>query len=365
VNLGTEKPFWVTITYTILNPEPLYLIINRNTEMNQFDKVELLNTITGLSSSQCIYAAVKLEIFDNLIRPIHYNDLACKTNTVPNFLKRLLLVLKQIKLVQEIEPDVFTLTEIGTLMPSASSSGFREMSLLWGEEFYRAWGCFNESLLTGETAFNKVHGSNLFEYLNEKPEVATTFNKAMTAVAQILYRCVPIEYDFSNLRTIVDVGGGCGALLSQILEKEMELEGILFDQPHVVTEAHPVLTLSGVLDRCKIIAGDFFEFVPKGYDAYMLSNIIHDWNDELAITILQRCHEAMNKTSKLLLIEMVLGGKEEPSLARMTDLNMLVLTGGQERTIDDFKRLLDISGFVLENIVPVQSMTCIIEARVK
>jgi precorrin-6B methylase 2 len=265
-------------------------------------------------------------------------------------------------IVSEISPGTFVLTEIGSLLRSGAAGGLRSLALLWGEEFYQAWGNLLETLQTGTTAFDHLYGTNLFQYLHSKPEVARTFDEAMTGLAEFLYPKLLATYDFSSCKQLVDVGGGCGTLMGLILAANPSLKGTLFDQPDVVPQSKTVLSAYGVLDRCEIVAGDFFEAVPMGGDTYVLSNIIHDWDNDRALSILRNCRRAIDEQGRLLLVEMVLSSQQQPTLAQMTDLNMLILTGGRERTQEDFTSLLTNSGFALKRVLPVQQITCIVEA---
>jgi hypothetical protein len=170
-------------------------------------------------------------------------------------------------------------------------------------------------------------------------------------------------YDFSEIRSMVDVGGGEGALLTAILAANPDMRGIVFDLPHVLTGATGALQRAGVTDRCELMAGSFFETIPPGADAYILKSIIHDWDDAAALAILQRCRAAVPDSGRLLLVEHVLKPVNEPDPARFSDLNMLVMLGGQERDPDGFEGLCAAAGFRLTAIIPTASTHSVIEAR--
>lgn len=326
------------------------------------NEFELIKMIAAPWISQSIYTVVKLGVIDLLIEATDYQVLAQKVNAKPEVLYRLLQGLVSVGIISEIRLGTFVLTESGSLLCSGAAGGLSSFALLWGEEFYQAWGNLLETVQTGNTAFDRVYHTNLFQYLHSQPEVARTFNDAMTGLAALLYPKVLSTYDFSGCKRLVDVGGGCGTLIGLILSANPSLQGVLFDQPDVVTQANIVLSAYDVLDRCDIVAGDFFETVPTGGDTYVLSNIIHDWDNDRSLSILNNCRRAIDEQGRLLLIEMVLSNDQEPTLARMTDLNMLVLTGGQERTQEEFHSLLRSSGFTLKRFLPVEQLTCIIEA---
>lgn len=313
--------------------------------------------------SRCIYVFVKLGVVDLLEKgAMDFRQIAGVVEADPEALYRVLQGLARVGLVVEVSPGTFALTKLGECLKSGSPGELRSWALLWGEEFHHAWSELLEAVRTGTTAFDRVYGANLFQYLGNNKETARTFDRAMTGLAELLYPSVIAAYDFSMSKQVVDVGGGCGTLIASILAANPNLKGILFDQPDVVRQATTVLEAYGVAERCEIMAGDFFKAVPTGGDTYVLSNIIHDWDDDRAAAILHNCRQAIDERGKILLVEMVLSGKNEPALARATDLNMLVLTGGRERTEEQFSKLLACSGFELKRVIPVQPMTCVVEA---
>ena len=169
-------------------------------------------------------------------------------------------------------------------------------------------------------------------------------------------------YDLSDMGVVADIGGGNGSMLTMALEKHTNVKGILFDLPHVVDRAKHGLEAAGLLDRCKVVGGNFFESVPGGADAYLMRHIIHDWDDEKSLTILRNCHAAMSSTSKLLIIESVIPPGNEPFHGKLLDLVMLLIPGGKERTEDEYRTLLGKAGFKLSQIVPTKTEISVIEA---
>ena len=174
---------------------------------------------------------------------------------------------------------------------------------LLNETHWRPWGHLLHSVRTGETAFDHVHGAGLFDYLATHPELSALFNAGMAGNLPDHARLVAARYDFSGMKMVVDVGGGRGRLLSTILVQHEQLSGMLFDQPHVLDDARPIVAEAGVADRCTFVGGNFFEAVPTGGDAYILRNIIHDWQDAQAVAILATCRRAMVDGAHLLLVE--------------------------------------------------------------
>jgi len=200
------------------------------------------------------------------------------------------------------------------------------------------------------------------EYLSANAGAAATFNEAMASSTELAARAVAEAYDLSRVGTIVDVGGGTGAFLAVILTATPGARGILFDRPGVVAGASRILTRAGVADRCAVVAGDFFETVPRGGGAYILSWVIHDWDDDRAVTILENCRRAMADDARLLIIEQVVPPGNEPSLSKLYDLQMLALAGGRERRADEYRALLAAADLELARIVPTSAPRSVIEA---
>ena len=172
-------------------------------------------------------------------------------------------------------------------------------------------------------------------------------------------------YDFGRFGIVVDVAGGNGTLLAALLAAHPQMRGILLDQEHVVSGAEPVLRAAGVLDRCEVVAGSFFSSVPEGGDAYVLKSIIHDWEDEESVAILRTCRGAMGAQAVVLVIERDLGRPNENAVAKLSDLNMFVMPGGRERTIDEYAALLDRAGLRLHGAQPTATGLLVIEAGVQ
>jgi hypothetical protein len=218
------------------------------------------------------------------------------------------------------------------------------------------------SVRTGKTAFEKIQGMPVFDFLGQHPEEASLFNETMIGVHGGEPPAVAEAYDFSKLKTIVDVGGSTGNLLATILIRHQHLRGILADLPHVVKEAPAFLESKGVAGRIAIEPHDFFKSAPQGGDAYILSHVIHDWSEAQCLTILGNVHKAMPADARLLLVEMVLPGKDEPHFGKILDMVMLALPGGEERTALEYEALLAKAGFKLTRIVPTPSVVSIVEA---
>jgi hypothetical protein len=224
------------------------------------------------------------------------------------------------------------------------------------------WDNLIYSVETGKPGFEKAHGIAFFDYLAQHPEDASLFSDMMVGLHNQEPPAVAAAYDFSIFRTIVDVGGATGNMLATVLARHAGPHGILFDRPHVVKDAPALLDAKGVRDRVKIEPGDFFTSVPAGADAYILSHIIHDWNEDRCLTILGHVRKAMNPASRLLIVEMVLPPGDTPHPGKMLDMVMLVQLGGQERTESEYASLLGKAGLRLTRTVPTDSAASIVDA---
>ena len=322
----------------------------------------LLRMTNAFQVSQAIYVAATLGIADLLEDgPKSADELAETTGTHAPTLYRLLRALASVGIFIETDGR-FDLTPLAEYLRTDTPGSLRAFAMLIGQQsFWRSWGHLLHSVRTGEPAFRKVHGTGPFEYWATHPEEAAVFDAAMTSHSSGVVDAVVRSYDFSGIGVLVDVGGGEGGLLAAILAANPSLRGILFDQPHVVGTAGALLEWAGVANRCEVVGGSFFEAVPVGADAYLLKSVIHDWDAEAAIEILRACRAAMAERGKLLVVERVVRPGNDPDPAKFSDLNMLVIPGGQERTADDFELLYAEAGFKLNDIIHTGSPFNIIE----
>jgi hypothetical protein len=258
----------------------------------------------------------------------------------------------------------FRLTPLAEMLRSDRPDSQRELAIMIGDEHFRAWADFEYSIRTGKPAFDRQYGKPVFEYLAGHPEAARTFDAAMTGVHGAETQAMIAAYDFSAFHTVVDVGGGNGTMLSGVLDANPSLRGVLFDLTHVIDRAREPLQRRGLDVRCDLVAGNFFEAIVPGGDAYLLRHIIHDWHDERALTILQNCKKAMPAHAKLLVIENVIPPGNEPSFGKWLDLNMLVIPGGKERTEAEYRDLYAKAGFRLTRILPTPAAVSVIEGTI-
>lgn len=324
---------------------------------------QLDQMISGYWISQAIYAAAKFNIADHLIDgPKSIEQLAEATSTNADALYRLLRALASVGIFAEGEPRHFALTPLAEPLQSDVPGSKRALALMAGDEQFRTWAEIEYSIQTGKTAFDKAFGKPIFEYLSENPDKARIFDAAMVGIHGRESDIVLSAYDFSGVGVLADIGGGNGSQISQVLKRNSDLKGILFDLPHVIERAKNSIESAGLLDRCKLVGGSFFESVPEGADIYLMRHIIHDWDDEKSLTILRNCHQAMSANTKLLIVESVIPPGNDPFGGKFLDLVMLLIPGGKERTAEEYRALLDQAGFELTQVIPTTSEVSIIEA---
>jgi SAM-dependent methyltransferase len=319
--------------------------------------------MTGYWISQAIYVAATLGLADYFSEgSCSSTELAVATGAHAPSLHRLLRALASVGIFTEAGPGHFALSPLAALLRANTPDSMRALAITYNEEQYRAWGDLLYSVQSGQPAFQHQFGMGPFEYFALHPEADRVFNEAMIGWTNQLADAVASTYDFSPFRTVVDVGGGYGTLLAAIVRRHRQMLGILFDLPHVVADAEEPLANAGVADRCTRIGGDFFAEVPPGGDAYLLAQILHDWDDERSVDILKQCRRAMPPHAKLLVIELVLPPGKEASFGKWLDLHMLVVTGGRERTAAEYDALFRPAGLALASVIPTPPGPSIVEA---
>ncbi|OUL26428.1 methyltransferase [Nostoc sp. 106C] len=326
--------------------------------------IAMLQMLSGFWISKAIYAVAKLGIADYLLdSPKTAEELAAITETHPPSLYRLLRALASVGIFAEDDNHNFSLTPLAATLQTDVPGSLRFFAISeLGTDHSIGWNNLLHSLKTGGIAFDNAAGMNVWEYYAQHPEESNAFDRAMTNLTAVVVAAILSSYDFSEFQNIVDIGGGQGSLISQILKANPKLKGIVFDLPQVIEDTKLRLQTEDIADRVTVLSGSFFESVPVGGDAYLLKHIIHDWDEEKATTILKNCHQAMPQHSKLLLFEIVITPGNEPSFGKLLDLNMLVMAGGRERTEEEYRALLQAAGFQLTRIIPTSSPLSIIEA---
>jgi len=323
----------------------------------------LFEIALGGVTAQMLNVAATLGVADLLADgPRTGPELAQATATHAPSLLRVLRGLASLGIFSEDEAGRFGLTALSESLRSDVPGSFRVVPIYLGGEVYTVAGGLLQAVRTGERAFDRTFQASYFEYLGEHQDAARVFNEAMTALgAAAENAAVAAAYDLSGARSVVDVGGGHGALLAAILAANPSVNGILFDQPGIEQSARAPLEAAGVADRCTLVGGDFFQGVPAGSDIYLLKRIVHDWDDDRSVAILTQCRRAMAPGGKVLIVEDLLPPGDAPSLGKLVDVVMMTLVPGRERTLAEYRRLLEQADFALSRVVPTASSKSIIE----
>lgn len=308
------------------------------------EHVRIRELLHGFEVTQTLYVLARLGIPDMIAGgPMSSEAMAQRLGVRPGPLMRILRMATVLGVVTQDREYRFGPTRISGMLQSDSPGGFRDLAILSGEEYYRAAGKFPECLTTGKSGFESAYGVPFFEYLTKHPAAQATFNASMLVRIDD-HRAVAEAYDFAKHRTVADVGGGRGGLLSAILVRCASLHGILFDQPNVLPEASEYLSQQGVLDRCTLIGGDALEAVPVSADVFVESYFLHDFEDVDAEKILRNIRQVIPGEGTLLLVEHIISDDATPSMAKLMDLRMLEL-GGIERTKEEWSVLTGRTGF--------------------
>jgi hypothetical protein len=329
----------------------------------------LRRLIFGHRVTQIIAIAAQLGLADHLAAgPKSADELAALVQVDAPTLYRLLRALASVGVLAEVESGGFALTPLGDCLRTDAPNGMRSWALLEGEEFcQRLYGDLLWSVKTGGVTFDHAFGIGFYQYLMQHPDTLRLFSAAMAEFAALSTEAVAADYDFSPFRQIVDVGGGQGVLLTTILSRFPQAHGVLFELASVIERVRPSIEGAGLANRCELVAGDFFVSVPPGADAYILQRILHSFDDERSVRILHSCRCAMTPTSRVLIIQQVMPppGAEvasEPLFhGVMSDLNMLAVGGGRERTEAEYRALLEAAGLKLTRVVPTQSLMSVVE----
>lgn len=324
---------------------------------------KLLLLMSGEWVSRGIYVASKLNIADHLQEgPKSVETLAQATQTNPDSLYRLLHLLAGFEVFEEVSPRVFANTQTSSLLAKAHPDTLHALSVFYGEDIHRSWDELLPSVQTGTPAFEIKHHQPVFAYFKENPLRGALFQQSMKEKSMAVIKSAIASYDFSRFKSVYDIGGGYGQFMQALLHKHPHLSGMLFELPEVVETIQKRSDFKES-KNLKVTSGDFFSSIPQGADAYVLKSVLHDWNDEQCEQILKNCRQAMNPSSRLLIIEVVLQPGNLSLYANCMDLLMMAITGGKERTLESFRQMLHRSGLVLENVYPTSTEFSILEAK--
>jgi len=321
----------------------------------------------GYELSQALYVAAKLRVADALAEgPLAAEAIADGADARAPELRRVLRALVAAGVFSELEDGRFASNDAAAVLRAKAPGRLRDVVVSFGEEMYRSFGELLHTVRSGETAFDSVFAVPLFEYYAANPGTQAS------AAARMLARTLPVARELAmsdalrGARVVVDIGGGTGTVLAQLLRERPEMTGVLLERPGMLELAQAYLREQGVADRCELIEGDFFASAPKGGDVYVLKSVLHDWDDQQSVSILRSCRAATSASARLLIVELVLPQRMTASApmlhAALLDLIMLAYAGGRERTEPEFSQLLDQAGLRLSGTTPLRSGPQALEA---
>lgn len=327
--------------------------------------VGLRELVTGYWAAQAVSVAASLRLADLMgAGPRTSEDLASLTGTDHGSLFRLLRALTSVGVFHQSEDGRFELTPLGQYLRADCPGSLRDYAVFFGDERqWRAWGALAHSVRTGETGYQHAHGVGLYDYLAQAPEAAEVFDRAMAGSVAHTASAVATAYDFSGFERLVDVGGGDASLMAAVLHAHPSLRGVVVEQEGAAGRARTRLRQEGLDQRCEVVVGDFFDGVPAGGDAYLLSRVMHVFDDEAAVAILRNCRRRVPHHGVVLVVERVLPPANTPFFGMLGDLNMLALTGGVERTEAEYRVLLESAGLVFAGVVKTATDASVLEAR--
>ncbi len=315
----------------------------------------------GFAVSQAIRVVAELKIPDLMSggeRTI--DDLAAATGSHAGALSRIMRLLSAEGVFSEVSPGRFAVTDVGDALRSDKPTGPRNFLRMINSEAYLAFGRLRDSVRTGQPVFEAAFGKPRFDWLADHPEEAALFQQAMVSLGAGANQAVAEAYDFGRHSHVVDVGGGHGQLLSAILARHPNLTGALFDREAGIASA--TVGASDEAARIKLIAGNFFDSVPAGADVYVLKKVVHDWEDDRAVRILKNCRDAMSPNGKVLIAETLVPPGDNPDAIKFIDVTMLAITGGKERTEEEYGRLSAKAGLRLDRVLPTKAAISVLEA---
>lgn len=325
---------------------------------------ELRSLVTAFRISAALSVAADLGVSDQLAAgPRTVADLAARVAADTDTLHRLLRALATVGVYAEQQDGSFANTPLSEGLRSDVPGSMRPLArTLTDRALWAAWGHLGHSVRTGDTAFKALHGMDVWTHREGLPEQNAIFNDNMAALSSLVADAVAAAYDFSGLSSVVDVGGGKGVLLEAVLAQHAHLIGTVFDLEHAVADAPPPGASGSVASRWAAVSGSFFETVPAA-DAYLLKSILHDWADDPCVDILQTCRRALNESGVVLVVETILDRPGHEVETAFSDLNMLVLPGGRERSEREYAALFDTAGLRLTDVVHTSTRMSILEAR--
>jgi len=321
---------------------------------------KLLSLVAGEWITRSIYTAAELDIAGYLMEgPKNVRELAKATETNEEHLYRLLRLLASQGIFQEGENRIFTNTKASEFLAKDHQLSLRSLVLFYKEEMSQSWSQLSDCIKEGKPAFDLKVGKSAFNYFRENPKAAAHFNAAMKEKSKTVIASCIKSYDFSKFESVYDIGGGTGHFLTALLKTYPNMYGTLYELPEVISAAKTSIVN---FERCTLLSGDFFQKIPEDGDAYLLKSVLHDWTDKAAVKILKKCHEAMKDEARLLIVEPFMNSANQKDAAKIMDVYLMVTTGGRERTLQDFRNLLEQAGFSIVSTTPTDTEFYIMEA---
>ncbi|GHC78297.1 methyltransferase [Streptomyces flavofungini] len=312
----------------------------------------------GGLAAQVLRATLRLRVVELIgDKEMTADDVAARADAAPQSMSRLLRALAGLGLLEERAAGTFAVTPAGALLDPASPGSLASIARMFTEPMMlRGWEQLDDSVRTGDVAFDKVFGTDFFGHLKQHPDLSAEFNAAMSQGTRQTAAALPGAVDFGRFKTVMDIGGGDGTLLSAVLREHPAVTGVIYDTEEGLAQAPDTLSRDGLADRCSLVAGDFFRSVPEGADLHMMKSIVHDWSDDQVVTILSHCRAVLPPGGRVLIVEPVLTEVVDPATAGriyLSDLNMLVNVGGRERTRAEFEEVCRRAGLTVTSVTPL------------
>ncbi|MFG3280518.1 methyltransferase [Streptomyces sp. NPDC048111] len=329
------------------------------------DRGLIVRTAFGSMAAQTLRAAVRLKVVE-LIGDTsrRADDIATAAGTEPRATLRLLRALAGLGLLEESAPGSFAVTSAGRLLDDSRPGSLASFVRVFTDPVAtRAWEHLDTSVRTGDVAFDQVFATDFFSHLAQHADLSAEFNAAMSQATKEVAAVLPHAFDFGRFTSVTDVGGGDGTLLAAVLTAHPALAGVVLDSAQGLAQTPGTLERHGLTDRCSPAPGDFFRSVPGGSDLYLIKSVLHDWNDDQAVTILSHCREVLPPAGRVLVVEPVLpgaavtGSTASGDVTYLSDLNMLVNVGGRERTREDFAEVCHRAGLTVLSVALLEGAT--------
>lgn len=322
---------------------------------------KILSLVGGEWLAKSVYTAAELDIASHLQQgPKNIEELALLTKSNTENLYRLMRLLSSVGVFHEDENRIFSNTATSELLAKDHPQSLRSLTLFYSQEMSKSFDHLTHCIKEGKPAFDLAFHQPVFTYFRHHPQASCSFNAAMKEKSQaVIASCLEV-FDFGQFRSVYDIGGGMGHFVAALLEAYPTMHGTLYELPDVISSSRS--SLRHLEPRCSLVPGDFFQTIPKNGDVYLLKSVLHDWSDEKALKILRNCHDAMKNNAKLVIVEPVMRSPNQKDRAKLMDVFMMAVTGGKERSEQEFNNILSQAGFTIESITATETEFYVIEA---